>query len=476
MPQIPLTMTDSDQILAQMLDALDICIQAVDRNGTIIFSSRGVEQLEDIRRTEVLGKNLAEVYLTEGHDHVDPKSSALLRVLKDGKPQLGKYMLYYVGEKRLNIITDAYPVFQDGELAGAIAMFRDVAKAKRAAWDIIELEKNLLLQRGHEPGGDFTLNDIICRSDNMLEALKIARRASANEMAVLIEGETGTGKEMFAQGIHHHSSRADGPFVAINCAAIPDNLLESMLFGTSRGAFTGAVEKAGLLEKAENGSLFLDEIHAMPIHLQSKLLRALQTRRFMRVGGDREIAFNARLISAINGDPRVAIRQNLLREDIYYRIAVMYLKIPPLRERAACLPVLIEHFLKQANETLGKQIRALSPEVTTVFDDYDWPGNVRELEHSIAYGVALADYEAETLGAELLPPHLKEKFAAPAELRTEPPRADDGITLQEYLRRCETDFLRRKSEQFDGNVTRMAENIGVSRQNLQYRLRRLRSQ
>ncbi len=286
------TSAEAAMSLENMLDILDLCIQAIDARGNITYYSRGVEIMEGLKKEDVLGRNLTEIYKEEKEDRISARNSIMMQVLERKRPALGQYMFYYIGGRRFNVITDVYPVFDGEELAGAIALFRDVAKAKSIAHDIIEMERKLLLQ-GNKPTDHslYRLDDIIWGSEKMAELIEMAKKMAATNMPVMVEGKTGTGKELFAQGIHSQSPFAGGPFVAINCAAIPENLMESILFGTSKGAFTGAMDKPGLLEEAGNGTLFLDEINSMPIHLQSKLLRVLQTRRFLRPAAIRKFSF-----------------------------------------------------------------------------------------------------------------------------------------------------------------------------------------
>ncbi len=471
----PITMINSNNSLAKILDVLDLCIQAIDADGNTTYYSRGVEIMEGLQREDVLGKNITDIYQGEAEHSIDMKNSIMMKVLQNKRPALNQYMVYYVKGKRFNIVSDVYPIFDGNTFAGAIALFRDVAKAKAIAHDIIELEKNLLLNN-NKPADDslFGLDNIICGCKKMSELIEMAKKMAATNMPVMIEGKTGTGKELFAQGIHRRSAFSNGPFVAINCAAIPENLMESILFGTNKGAFTGALEKPGLLEEAENGTIFLDEINSMPIHLQSKLLRVLQTRRFMRLGSNKEISFNARIISAINVDPRDAVQNNQLRADIYYRLGTLSLSLPPLKERYECIPLLADHFIEKANDTLGKQINGLADDVRRVFYNYDWPGNIREMEHVIAYAIALSNYEHEEITFDILPPYLKKKYQMPFIPKSESTSlTEDNDSLQEYLQGCEARLILQKSEQLGGNITKMAAALGISRQNLQYRVRRL---
>jgi transcriptional regulator with PAS, ATPase and Fis domain len=233
------------------------------------------------------------------------------------------------------------------------------------------------------------VNDEQARIDDMPAAMLSGKKITDiyqvddGVSPVMLFGETGTGKELLAQSIHNRSSRSSGRYVAVNCAAIPENLLEGILFGTTRGAFTGAVDKPGLFEKAHGGTLLLDEINAMTMGLQAKLLRFLQERKIRRVGSLEERDVDLKIISSVNVNPHVAIAQQTLRADLFYRLAVIFIRIPPLRERLQDLPALISHFLSKSNALLNRQIAGLSEAVISRFEHYPWPGNVRELEHVI---------------------------------------------------------------------------------------------
>jgi len=282
---------------------------------------------------------------------------------------------------------------------------------------------------------------------------------------VLIEGETGTGKELVAKAIHYHSERS-GPFVALNCSAIPNELLESELFGYERGAFTDAkTQKKGLLEVAQGGSLFLDEIGDMSGALQAKLLRVLEERRFRRLGGIRDVSVDVRVIAATNRDLRAAAEAASFRKDLYYRLQVVTLTLPPLRQRREDVALLARHFLEHFGREFKKSPPRLSPEAEQLLVRYDWPGNVRELRNVIERVMILEDTD------EVLPGHL------PAEIgRADPAPADrspfqlpsGGVVMEEV----ERDLVRQALEAAGGNQTRSARLLGLTRDELRYRVKK----
>ena len=290
------------------------------------------------------------------------------------------------------------------------------------------------------------------------------QRAAATDTTVLIEGESGTGKELFARSLHALSGRADAPFVAINCAAIPENLLETELFGYEKGAFTGAAaRKPGKFEIAHRGTLFLDEIGDLPLTLQAKILRALEEKRFERVGGTAPVQVDVRLVAATNRGLKAAVAARRFREDLYFRLSVFPITVPPLRERAGDIPLLARHFVERFCRDLTKKPLVLSPEAVEQLQGYYWPGNVRELQNCIERAVILA--EAETI----LPRHLNLSFIAPPPAE-EPPSPWEQIdlsgTLVEASRRVLREAEKHKIEQVlreaDNNKGRAAELLGIT--------------
>ena len=290
------------------------------------------------------------------------------------------------------------------------------------------------------------------------------QRASTTDTTVLIEGESGTGKELFARSLHALSGRADAPFVAINCAAIPENLLETELFGYEKGAFTGAVaRKPGKFEIANRGTLFLDEIGDLPLTLQAKLLRVLEDKRFERVGGTASVQVDVRLVAATNRGMKAAVAARRFREDLYFRLSVFPIVVPPLRERAGDIPILARHFVDRFCRDLNKRALVLSPEAVDQLQNYYWPGNVRELQNCIERAVILAE------GDTILPRHLNLSFVAPPAPEAPPSpweQIDLTGTLVEASRRVLREAEKFKIEQVlreaDNNKGRAAELLGLT--------------
>lgn len=458
-------------LLARFIDLLDVCIQVIDKNGNTVFYSKGVEILENFAERDVIGRPISEIYTIDGKNKLDEKSSMILKALSTGQPLTNQHMTFFVSEtKKVDVITSVYPIFSGKETVGAVAVFRDITQAKQMSERIMELQRSLYQQKTNANGTQYCFDHITGPGKAMQDTISIAKKIALNFSPVLIQGETGTGKELFAQSIHNASPLSKGPFVAVNCAAIPETLLESVLFGTSKGAFTGAIEKPGLFEEAQDGTLFLDEINSMDMHLQTKLLRALQTKTVMRVGSNKSIPVNARIISAMNMDPKEALEKGLLRSDIYYRLSVVNLVIPPLRERTDCLLALTDHFIKQNNKIMGKEVQGLSKEVMPLFKRYNWPGNVRELEHAVEHAMNLAEDQENKLQLHHLPPYLKNKFSGQKSL----PKDLSVKNLKQTLLKYEKEIIAAKLHTNQGNISQSAKELNVSRQYLQYRMKRLK--
>jgi len=317
--------------------------------------------------------------------------------------------------------------------------------------------ENLILRE--EFAKQLKLPKIIGKSPKMLEVVGKVQKVAASQTTVLLLGESGTGKELFARAVHYLSPRKDGPFVAINCAAIPRDLLESELFGHERGAFTGAVaRKMGKFELANKGTIFLDEIGDMDLALQAKLLRVLEGEEFMRVGGTVKIKVDVRMIAATNKDLQAAINQKLFREDLYYRLAVFPILIPPLRERAEDIPALVEHFVGYYCKELKKEPKTVAPASMELMVKHPWTGNVRELQNCIERAVILSD------GQVLLPEHLGLRVKATeeaglAELQTEGSLQEVSHAATQF---AESRMIRKVLKETGGNKSRAAEILKVS--------------
>ncbi|MBK8213767.1 MAG: sigma-54-dependent Fis family transcriptional regulator [Myxococcales bacterium] len=328
------------------------------------------------------------------------------------------------------------------------------------------------------PGARF---GIIGSSSGLTDLYSVLERVADSPTTVLITGESGTGKELVARALHDHSSRKDKPFIKVNCAAIPKELIESELFGYERGAFTGAVSsKPGRFELASGGTLFLDEIGEIPVEMQVKLLRALQESEFERVGGIKTIRVDVRLVAATNRDLKKLIAQGTFREDLFYRLNVVSIRLPALRERASDIPLLVEHFLSKFNERLKKSVQGVEQDALDVLAAYSWPGNIRELENVMERAVLFCD--AQRLTVDNLPHEVRGGALSPS-MTPPPPDAQIPVALsgdaglKEHVKvamsRLERDIVSRALAQTGGNVTHAARLLKISRKGLQLKMKEL---
>jgi len=338
---------------------------------------------------------------------------------------------------------------------------RNALERKRLRDENLYLRKQLETQHRFE--------NIIGKSGRILEVFDTIRKISDSPSTAMITGESGTGKELVARAIHFNSLRRDKPFVSVNCGAIPEGLMESELFGHVRGAFTGAVSnKIGLFSAGEGGTLFLDEITEIPPLLQVKLLRAIQTREIRRVGDTKDMKTDVRLIAASNRNLEDAVRDGILREDLYYRLNVIPIQLPPLRERREDIPLLVAHFLQKFGKDLGKEARGVAPEAMIVLERYHWPGNIRELENVLERAIVLG--AGDMLGIESLPETLRRERPVKGMEAVELP--EDGLDLEATLDTIERGYLQRALDRTGGVQTKAAELLKMTFRQFRYKLQK----
>ena len=326
-------------------------------------------------------------------------------------------------------------------------------------------EENVQLKRALKQRYNFP--NIVGKSEIMLRVFDLVAQVAPSRATVLIQGESGTGKELIAKAIHANSPRKDKPFVPVNTGAVPTDLLESTLFGHVKGAFTSAISaKKGLFEIANGGTLFLDEIGTMPLDTQAKILRVLQDRRFMQLGGTHEIQVDVRIVTATNVDLRTAVREGKFREDLFYRLDVIRFDLPPLRARREDIPALAAHFLKYFSDENGLPLRTLAPEALRTLVDYDWPGNVRELENVMERGVVLSS--SPVIGVELLPSHITGRSYSSSLLEHNP-----NASLFDILEDIERRIIIDKMERCNWNQTDASEQFHIPLSTLNQKIKRL---
>ncbi len=309
----------------------------------------------------------------------------------------------------------------------------------------------------------YRFNDIITNNKAMLNLIEKAKKASNSKASVLITGETGSGKELFAQSIHYDGIRRDKPFVAINCAAIPSSLLESTLFGTVKGSFTGAEDKQGLFSKAQGGTVFLDEISSMDTYLQSKLLRVLQEGFLRPVGSEEEVEVDIRVIAALNEDPEKLMMEGKLRKDLFYRLSVVKIDVPPLRERKEDIPTLIKYFIYQYNKSFGRDIKSIDETSIKKLSNYNFPGNIRELRNIIESACIMSEEKNNIV----IDPINNDTNNINVELKE-----FKNISLQSYLESIEKSIIEKILIKNDYNISKSSKELQLSRQNLQYKIKK----
>lgn len=450
----------------------DLGMMVLDASGKVLLYNAPSARNDGLMQKDVLGRNIREIFT---HQTISTQEE----VLRTGKPVIDQEMCYVTETgKRVSCFGSTYPIKKNEVLVGVFSIIRFNESIRTLLARTIELQRELAeVKSNHTNGTRYHFEDIIGKSPAIVRMLEIAKKAALSPSTVLIYGETGTGKELVAQSIHNASPNRDEPFVAINCAAIPDTLLESTLFGTTKGAYTGAQSAPGLFEQAKKGTLFLDEINSMPMNLQAKLLRVLQEKRVRRVGAQTEIAIECRVISSCNKSPQECVEKEILRADLYYRLSVICVEVPPLRERGDDLLYLANCFIQKYAGIYGAKAVQMTDKCKGALLAHQWSGNVRELQHVMESAIVLLE-PGEMLGLHHLQPYLRDKYLAREKpkaavmqetLLSGMPFSNLKDQLVEYERRAILAAL----EKYHWNVSRVAREIGYTRSNLQYRMRKL---
>ena len=331
--------------IIEILDYLEEGIHVIDQNGIIVYYNAFAQGIDGIESSKVMGRHLLEIYPSLTDD-----TSTLLMAIQSGRPihRKEQTFLNYKGEK-ITTINSSIPIKSKGKILGALEISRDITQVRQMSEKIVDLQSKLYPKNKKSPNinesAKFTFEDIIGSNKEMERLKELSRKAAETDVSVLVSGDTGTGKELFVHSIHNASNRNHKPFITENCAALPANLLEGILFGTIKGGFTGAEDRPGLFELADGGTLFLDEINSMPMELQSKLLRVLQDGRIRRVGAIKTTDVDVRIIAATNIPPEIAVDKRQLRRDLYYRLNVVSFEIPPLKHRKDDIPILTDFFI-----------------------------------------------------------------------------------------------------------------------------------
>jgi len=475
--------------LRRIFDLLPIGVMAMNTEGVIIYYNRAHAKIDNLQPQDVLGRPEASVYRYMGFN-----SGIMRSCQKMGRPILGFTGPYHTLKDLDRTIEGTYWVFpltdNTKKIVGSICFTipinserNPVPAQKRLLWPDLVTATNIPKK-------------IIGDNSQLLKAINVAKDKANSPSAVLIAGETGTGKELFAKLVHESSARAKKPFMPVNCAAIPAQLLEGLLFGTTKGSFTGAVDKPGLFEEANGGTIYLDEIDSMPMELQPKLLRVLQEMQIKRLGSARDIKLDVKIVSSIGTPIHEVMVKEKLRPDLFYRLAVIVINLPPLRERLDDLDVLINYFIAKYNKLLRKKVLHFNAETRRWLKKYPWPGNIRELENLVAGSINLADKE-EILTIAHLPdhylyqieqqqereavlsggigfsePHLSRRASSAEYSRTEArPKARDHQSVRDFENE-EMAMIDECLRKCGGKVGLAADMAGISRQLLNYRMKK----
>ena len=402
-------------------------------------------------------KDPVGLHILELHQHLDEETSTIMRVLKNKEPIINeKQYLNIFKERTVTVVSTTLPIKEGNEVIGAVDINRYIYKSIRdienSKYEDITKKKNHV----------FTIDDILTKNDAMIKVKNRTLKAAQTNSPVMIYGETGTGKELIAQSIHNHSLRKDNPFIVQNCSAIPLTLGESTFFGTTRGSFTGAENKMGLFEMADGGTLVLDEINSMDINLQSKLLRTVENESFRRVGGKDLINVDVKLISILNEDIYSVLENNKMRRDLFYRLGVVLIHIPPLRERKEDIPLLVDSFINEYNFKMGKNIKGVSKDVMDLFMEYNWPGNVRELKHIIESAFNFA--EGKIIDKEELPHHISTQKPTSNTINI-----NGKFSLTDAIEEHEIKYIKLALES-SSTLNEAASLLKISRQTLKYKI------
>ncbi len=439
-------------MLETIIESTDDAISVADSTGRVVMVNKAYTKITGFNPEDVIGK-FANVDIAEG-------KSVHMMVAKKKEPILGHRIK--VGPMRREVIIDATPLVVDGDFAGSVAVIHDVSKIISLSRKLEEANRTI-----RRLSARYTFDDIVGTSHAMQVAILQAKKVAKTRATVLLRGESGTGKELFAHAIHNASDRASHSFVSVNCAALPEGILESELFGYEEGAFTGAKRggKRGLVEEADQGTLFLDEVGKMEVSVQSRFLRFLQEMEITRLGSTKVKHLDVRIIAATNLDLEDMVRNGKFIPDLYYRLNVVPIVMTPLRERMEDLVPLVKHIIRKLNQEYGRAIENVSNEVLEIMKNLPWYGNVRELENFIARAIINMDIGEKTIKISHLP-----AFEVPRK-RSTGIRVPSGATLKSAVSDFERHLIETTLKSYSGNRTKTAEALGISLRALFYKIK-----
>lgn len=436
--------------LQNIINSIHEAICVVDAKGIVIIWNRNAEKLYDIPLKSIIGKNISEFF----------PDAAIENVLKNKKKIEN---IYHSPRKDTYIVISVLPIYIDGKFVGVVSTDRDVTEVRNLSKKLENTKSKLNFLEDELKRVSGSFGKIIGKSAKIIKKIDIARQVAKSDASIIITGESGTGKEVFARAIHEHSARK-GLFVPVNCSAIPYELFESELFGYDPGAFTGASRKGkmGIFELANNGTIFLDEIGDMPMHMQAKILRVLQEKEIMRVGGEKKIKVNARVISATHKNLKEMVVSEEFREDLYYRLNVVEIELPPLRERKEDIVLLINHFLKELCEKNSLKIPQIDNDVMNILQNYEWHGNIRELKNAVEHLLVLSRENKIIL--ELVPPYILKNVKQEEKNQIYP------LDLGAAIAKIEVDTIKKALNISNGNKAKAAKILNIPRSTLYYKI------
>lgn len=426
----------------------------INPEGEIIYDDIGNYRYFQLGMESARGKNLKDLYVNLEDEY------PLFKAAREGLAT-ESFEMDLVTRRgiKLKKIGSCYPIYDGSELVGAVEFGRFYYD-KDHVREIEQHSEHVLYRKNNTK---YLLDDIITQDPKMLEIKGQIEKIALSDSNVLIYGKTGTGKELVAQAIHNSSRRYGKKFLSQNCSAIPDNLLESILFGTTRGSFTGAFDRTGLFEEADGGTIFLDEINSLNPDMQVKLLKAIESKKIRRIGSDKEVALDFRVVAAMNEDPATLMAEKRMKPDLFYRLAVVFIKLPDLIERKGDIELLVSHFIDYFNEKTDSSVEYPNDEIMDIFKRYSWPGNVRELRNVIEGAFAFA--ENNKIERNDIPAYILENTVAGRQ-------EHEGEGLQGEMESMERDLVLAAYEANERNLTETAEFLGISKQLLRYKLNR----
>jgi PAS domain S-box-containing protein len=437
--------------LNQTLNSIHEAICVIDEEGKVIVWNKKAEELYDVSAEEIIGNHIKEFFA----------DAMVQKVLETKVPAEN---VYHTPKKDYHIIINAIPIWIEDKFVGVVSTDRDITEVEKLSKELQKANDTLrFLEDEIKKLSHNSFGNIIGKNEKITKKIEMAKRVAKSKVSVLITGESGTGKELFARAIHEHSGEK-GLFVPVNCSAIPNELFESEFFGYEQGAFTGASKKGkiGLFELAQNGTIFLDEIGDLPMYMQAKLLRVLQEKQIKKVGGENFIPVNVRVLSATNRDLAKMVEGGEFREDLFYRINVVEINLPPLRERGEDVLLLINHFLKELSGNNNREVPTIDPETSMILQNYGWKGNIRELKNTIEHLVVLS--QDNHITKDLIPQYIKNNMEIKYSME------EENFDLNQSVKQLEIHLIKEALKSSKGSKIQASKLLNIPRATLYYKM------